>query len=140
MPNTGKKLKMPPSMSNIATASRAANDDGLRNQRMKSETLVGTRRLIISKYLFSSAFVAAIYFCRVVARGGLGRPITTLLIANVPARTPRSCSALRSNWNKFGLTTVNRTALRLGSGKVHKNQDAWNLNPGLSLDLIDFVQ
>jgi len=33
-PNTGKKLKMPPTMSNTATASRAANDDGFRNQRM----------------------------------------------------------------------------------------------------------
>lgn len=60
MPNTGKKLKMPPRMSNTATASRAAKDDGLRNQRMDCETLVGIRRSIISKYLFNSAFVAAV--------------------------------------------------------------------------------
>jgi hypothetical protein len=60
MPSTGKKLKMPPRMNNIATTRRAANDDGCRNQRMKRETLAGTRRLIISKYLFSSAFVDSI--------------------------------------------------------------------------------
>jgi hypothetical protein len=60
MPSTGKKLKMPPRINNIAAASRAVNDDGCRNQRMKRETLVGTRRLIISKYLFSSAFVDGI--------------------------------------------------------------------------------
>ena len=51
---------MPPRMNNIATTRRAAKDDGCRNQRMKRETLVGTRRVIISKYLFSSAFVDGI--------------------------------------------------------------------------------
>jgi hypothetical protein len=84
MPNTGKKLKMPPRISNKAAASRAANDEGLRNQRMNSETLVGTRRLIISKYLFSSAFVAAIFFLCCFPSQGLSGETTTPLHVEVP--------------------------------------------------------
>jgi hypothetical protein len=84
MPNTGKKLKMPPRISNKAAASRAANDEGLRNQRMNSETLVGTRRLIISKYLFSSAFVAAIFICAAFLPEGRSGETTTPLHLKVP--------------------------------------------------------
>jgi len=62
MPNTGKKLNIPPRMNNTATAILAVNDDGCRSQRMKLETFVGTRRWIISKYLFSSALVDFIVF------------------------------------------------------------------------------
>ncbi len=46
------------------------------NQRMNSETRVGTRRSIISKYLFSSAFVAPIIIRP--GRGSRYRPTTTL--------------------------------------------------------------
>jgi hypothetical protein len=38
-------------------ARRTANEDGTRNQRMNRETPIGTRRSIISKYLFNCAFV-----------------------------------------------------------------------------------
>jgi hypothetical protein len=57
MPRMGKKLKMPPRMRSTAMARRTANEDGIRNQRMNRETPIGTRRSIISKYLFNSAFV-----------------------------------------------------------------------------------
>ena len=59
-PKMGKKLKMPPTMSRIATTRRTPKEDGLSNHRMDCETLTGTRRSIISKYLFNSAFVVAI--------------------------------------------------------------------------------
>jgi hypothetical protein len=40
----GRKLKMPPTMSNIATQKRTANEDGSRSHRMNREMPAGTRR------------------------------------------------------------------------------------------------
>ena len=59
-PSTGKKLKMPPRTRSTAMTSRTANEDGRRSHRMNLETLVGTRRSITSKYLFSAVFVVVI--------------------------------------------------------------------------------
>jgi hypothetical protein len=40
-------------MSRNATTKRTAKEDGLRNHRMDPDTLIGTRRWIISKYRLS---------------------------------------------------------------------------------------
>jgi len=59
-PNTGRKLKIPPKTSMIATITRTANEFGFRNHLIHADSRVGTRRSIIWKYLFSSTCVVAI--------------------------------------------------------------------------------
>ncbi len=53
----GRKLKKPPRISSSAAVRRAENEDGLRNHSINADILVGSRRLIISKYLFNSVAV-----------------------------------------------------------------------------------
>jgi hypothetical protein len=53
----GRKLKKPPRISSSAAIRRAENEDGLRNHSIDADILVGSRRLIISKYLFNSVAV-----------------------------------------------------------------------------------